>query len=344
MTYNPNPTRTWDRNTPADGDLIQAEIQRVYENSNDLNGREIALRAIQKGLTRGRMEVYNDSPTILRLRRNNVYEVNQNFINLNGELTIDFSSLTNIFRNDGTTPITATSETQNKHLYVLLTEVGNPHAMIIPDSEMSGSSHVYLSNPKLLADFYTGSPVIFDPAKNGYYKSSKRVIGTIRLNASNQIEFFYELGFGHRFMDVQNLPIGGTYTETRWKREHPNCYVPDGSTVSAMSTESPVLHRILGGNVLPDWRNRFPRSVDIAGARNMRDTQEDAFQGHRFARQSDSTPLRTDNFVSGGGSSGVRTDTGTPMIISSDGTNGTPRIANETRSANFAVSMQIVRG
>jgi len=35
MAYNSTPTRTWDRNTPDDGDLIQAEVLRIYANTND---------------------------------------------------------------------------------------------------------------------------------------------------------------------------------------------------------------------------------------------------------------------------------------------------------------------
>ena len=44
MAYNGVPTRTWDRNTPDDGDLIQAEVLRIYANTND---------AILGSLTRG---------------------------------------------------------------------------------------------------------------------------------------------------------------------------------------------------------------------------------------------------------------------------------------------------
>jgi hypothetical protein len=348
MPFNGSQTRTWNQSTPADGNLFEAEFNRVYGNFDDLNTREMALRNIQRGLVQGRMEVQNATPTILRLRRNNVYEVDGNFIKLNGNLTLDFSSLTNIFRSDGTTPITATSETQNKHLYVLITNNGSLHAMVIPDSEMSGSVHTYLANPKLLQDFYSDSPVIFDLTKNGYYKNSKRIIGTIRLNSSNQIEFFYELGFGNRFLDVQNISIGNIFTETRWKREHPSCYVPDGSTVTNMATEAPVLHRILGGNVLPDWRDRFGRNIDLNGARAIRDLQEDAFQGHRMSPLSPQTQFYgaggVDNISTPiGGAYGFGTiyATGGPI---SDGTNGTPRIANETRGKNYARSEQIVRG
>lgn len=345
MAFNGNPTRIWDRLTPADGDLFNSEFLRSYENHNEHYNFAVAQLNIQKGLVIGRLENYNASPTILRIRRNNVYEVSGNILKLNSELTIGFSSLTNIFRVDGTTPITATSETQNKHLYVLLTPDGSLHAMIVPDSEMAGSSHSYLSNPRLLQDFYSASPTVFDPAKNGYYKGTKRIIGTIRLNASNQIEFWYALGHGQRFMDTQDIAIGNKFVETRWKREHPSCYVPDGSTVAAMATEAPVLHRILGSTTLPSWMDRFPRNIDniaVGVGRSIRDIQEDALQGFLMRINN----VTTDAATSGGATGFWRQISGsrdTSSIIT-DGVNGTPRIASETRGKNFAESIQIVRG
>ncbi len=65
MSFNPNPTRIWDRNTPADGDLFQAEFLRIYNNFNNLNSREIDLRAIQKGLALGYLQVTASSPNII---------------------------------------------------------------------------------------------------------------------------------------------------------------------------------------------------------------------------------------------------------------------------------------
>jgi len=129
-------TRVWNQTTPADGDLFEAEFLAAYGNLSNLYNFAVANLSSRKGFIQASLLSINSSPTIIRARRNNVYEVDGNLIRLSGELTLNFSSLTNIFRNDGTTPIAATSETQNKHLYVLMTTTGSLHAMIIPDSEM----------------------------------------------------------------------------------------------------------------------------------------------------------------------------------------------------------------
>jgi hypothetical protein len=300
-----------------------------------------------KGFQMGILQV-GSSNTILRLPRGNIYEVKNKYIQIPSSIDLDFSALVNIFRVDGTTQIAASSEIQNKHMYLLLSDTGVLSAMIIPNADLPGSSHSYAVNPSLCKDFYSGSPTIWNPDENGFYKGNKRIIATLRIGSSNQIEFFYELGFGNRFLDVQNISIGNIFTETRWKREHPSCYVPDGSTVTNMATEAPVLHRILGGNILPDWRDRFGRNIDLNGARAIRDLQEDAFQGHRMSPLSPQTQFYgvggEQNFSSptgGGGPWASMYSTGGPI---SDGTNGTPRIANETRGKNYARSEQIVRG
>ncbi|MCB1176508.1 MAG: hypothetical protein KDK36_02910 [Leptospiraceae bacterium] len=352
MAYNGTKTRTWDQTTPADGDLFEAEFNRAYGNTDDLNTREIQHREFQKGSVKGRMWVDPSSAWLLKAPKNNVYEVDGNLIRLSGALQLDFTALTNIYRNDGTTAIAATSETQNKHLYVLMTTTGSLHAMIVPDSEMEGSSHVYDNNTKLLEDYYNVSPSIWDSSKNGYYKNGKRIIGVLRLDGSNHIEFQYELGHGHRYMDHENISVGSPFEEIRWKREHPGCYIPDGSTITNMATESPYLYRLLGGsNVLPDWRDRFPRQIDIAGGRTIRDTQEDAFQGFNMeiSRLDNSSTHILPATTAGASANGVYTGSSAPeRFIASgyftDGANGTPRVDNETRSKNYSVLKQIVRG
>jgi len=298
------------------------------------------------------ISVYQGSQKVLRLERNSVVKVNNKMIITNSLLTIDFNLTTHIFSSDGTNPIASNAETQNKHLYILLTELGQLQAMIIPDIEMAGSSHSYLSNPKLLTDYYSNTPQIFSIQKNGYYKNNKRIIATIRLNASNEIEFFYSLGNGHRFKDVENIQIGNIFTETRWKREHPACYIPDGSTVTNMSTEAPVLFRILSTNILPDWDDRFGRNIILSSGRNIRDIQEDAFQGHFHSIVHN--PLINHAFGStiwGYGNYGSHYLQGAGNNLNnyvinpySDGLNGTPRTAGETRPKNFALMYQIVRG
>ena len=108
MAYNGTKTRTWDQTTPADGDLFEAEFNRAYGNTDDLNTREIQHREFQKGSVKGRMWVDPSSAWLLKAPKNNVYEVDGNLIRLSGALQLDFTALTNIYRNDGTTAIAAT--------------------------------------------------------------------------------------------------------------------------------------------------------------------------------------------------------------------------------------------
>ncbi|KAB2928982.1 MAG: tail fiber protein [Leptonema illini] len=106
-----------------------------------------------------------------------------------------------------------------------------------------------------------------------------------------------------------------------------------------------------GNNGTPDLRGRFIRglndfgtgasSVDPAGLRALRNVQDDAFQGHWHWRNTSHTEeayLQT----AGGGlsysfgpfSSVGATYTGEPVT---DGTNGNPRTAKETRPVNVGL-------
>lgn len=388
MAYNANQTRTWDRSTPRDGLLFEAEFNRIYGNTaylkeqtdslstnkanstdvstalslklntsdvqdsliSDETAKPLSAKAgkslLMPGFVFGRLNYYNATPTIIRVPKWNLYEVGKKMVRVESELTLDFSTTSNIYKNDGTTPIVGTSETQSKHLYLRLSDTGSLDAMIIPDLDLDLGSHTYLANPKLVKDALSASPAIFDTSKNGYYKNGKRVIATLMLNASNQIQFVYELGFGHRFMDLERYGVSEPFYETRWLREHPGCFVADGSTLTSMSTDYPQLYKYLGTNVLPNWVDRVPRGIAIGGSRAIRDTQEDAFQGHHHQNYAD-YPAATNyssNILStsSGGNPELRDySVRTP---SSDGVNGTPRTASETRMKNFAVVIQLVRG
>lgn len=392
MAYNANQTRTWDRSTPRDGLLFEAEFNRVYGNTaylkeqtdslsaNKANSTDVSTalslklntsdvqdnltsvetakpssaRAVTSllmpGFVLGRLNYYNATPTIIRVPKWNLYEVGKKMVRIESELTLDFSTTSNIYKNDGTTPIVGTSETQSKHLYLRLSDTGSLDAMIIPDLDLDLGSHTYLANPKLVKDALSASPAIFDISKNGYYKNSKRIIATLMLNASNQIEFVYELGFGHRYMDIERYGVSEVYKETRWLREHPNCLVADGSTLTNMSTEYPQLYKYLGTNILPNWIDRVPRGIAIGGSRAIRDTQEDAFQG--FSIEIFDANNSGGVYNAGGGAANQSLTYAyeanlTKLLrgnVISDGTNGTPRTSNETRMKNFAVSIQLVRG
>ena len=164
----------------------------------------------------------------------------------------------------------------------------------------------------------------------------------MRLNSSNQVEFFYELGNGHRFKDTEIYSIGNRYAELRYRREHPSCYIPDGSIVANMNVEAPELHRILGTNLLPDFRDRFERSIDLAGTRELRDLQEDAFleHSHSITGIFDGTGVYQNfsirnNFVSN--------HDGIQRTIEASVATVTGIGSEETRPKNFATLVQIVR-
>jgi hypothetical protein len=119
-----------------------------------------------------------------------------------------------------------------------------------------------------------------------------------------------------------------------------------------MSTEAPVLYRILSTNVLPNWNNRFGRNIITSSGRNIRDLQEDAFQGHWHSivhnplihHTFSNTTWAYGNY----GSSYIQEvgNTFNNFVVGahSDGVNGVPRTADETRPKNFALMYQIVRG
>lgn len=105
----------------------------------------------------------------------------------------------------------------------------------------------------------------------------------------------------------------------------------DGSTIS--DSESPM-----NGQTLPDLNGdeRFLRGSGTSGT-----TQADAFQGHRHTVINNYVPLRSD----GAGGNTHTAGTATAVVNASDfvgdprtdGTNGTPRTASETRPINMSV-------
>ncbi len=100
-----------------------------------------------------------------------------------------------------------------------------------------------------------------------------------------------------------------------------------------------------GTNGTPDLRGRFIRGRDDvgtgaagndpSGSRAVGDVQADAFQGHRHNHQG---PLAYSELESGGGNVARIATTLTTTDPVTDGTNGAPRTANETRPKNVALT------
>jgi hypothetical protein len=87
---------------------------------------------------------------------------------------------------------------------------------------------------------------------------------------------------------------------------------------------------------LPDYRDRYPRGR--SATLNLGDVQDDAFQGFAMGFSHYSAFYRTDPWQN------VLTGSGTDITISnilSDGTNGTPRTADETRPKTLVAAFII---
>ncbi|MCE8002537.1 phage tail protein [Billgrantia ethanolica] len=145
-------------------------------------------------------------------------------------------------------------------------------------------------------------------------------------------------------------------TTVEWRSETlPEGYVEnDGSEISR--TDYRRIFAAFGttygaGNgsttfAMPDDRGEFKRGLDrgrgVDPGRSISAHQMDQFQGHRFGTGSaGSTGSTMVNGLAEAGNenrSVVRvTGSGTALGIQSDGTNGTPRVGNQTRSRNNAV-------
>lgn len=129
-------------------------------------------------------------------------------------------------------------------------------------------------------------------------------------------------------------------TEVQFQAQFGTCWVSMiGQDVSGSDYTS-----ITGNNSLPDVRGRFARTIG-GSAPALGQTQEDAFQGHHHATQvlDGRRLIYADTGLQGGNSGGHQVEFGDTSNLKatspeSDGINGTPRIANETRPQNYGVN------
>ncbi|MBL8020170.1 MAG: phage tail protein [Leptospirales bacterium] len=131
---------------------------------------------------------------------------------------------------------------------------------------------------------------------------------------------------------------------------------PEGAVVAFYLTSCPEGWAPADGtNGTPDLRGHFIRGRDDAGtgpagndpggSRAIGNLQADAFQGHRMFRNT-SNVTEAHVMISGGGSDmqgaagtlNISFSAATTGDPTTDGTNGTPRIANESRPKNVALT------
>lgn len=114
-------------------------------------------------------------------------------------------------------------------------------------------------------------------------------------------------------------------------------YIDAGIDAGTLSTPWARTDDPGGTFTLPDFRNRFAR-VNPSAGRVLGSNQDDAFQGHYHEpwlyTGSGSTQAITFTTASSTIGSSTRLQIRDPI---SDGTNGTPRTATETRPINFTV-------
>ena len=132
-------------------------------------------------------------------------------------------------------------------------------------------------------------------------------------------------------------------SESSFQTLHGDCWVKmTGQNISGsdLATLEPSLA------TLPDASGRFLRNLG-GNSNSLAQTQEDAFQGHKHHAQASGDGLylyiRGSGGVFSGLSGGNHLDRGSEPIGNprTDGVNGTPRTANETRPQNLTVNMFI---
>ncbi|GBF50117.1 hypothetical protein LPTSP4_16410 [Leptospira ryugenii] len=127
---------------------------------------------------------------------------------------------------------------------------------------------------------------------------------------------------------------------------------PEGAVIAFYLNECPEGWAPAdGSNGTPDLRGRFVRGRDNVGtgaagndptgARAIGDVQADAFQGHWHDFFVDSTNLYDLGTSRPGNNDSTVASLGAPQRVRNaitDGTNGTPRTANETRPKNVSLT------
>jgi len=144
------------------------------------------------------------------------------------------------------------------------------------------------------------------------------------------------MAFGNPSTPIGFLPCDGgevsrvTYAEL-FNAIGTNYGIGDGSTTFNLPD--------LEGQFLRGWSS--DASVDPDGPREAGTTQLDAMQGHRHSQGLKESPLSGASASSVAGANANQTDLGTIGDPITDGVNGTPRTASETRPVNTAVRYYI---
>ncbi|WP_426580285.1 hypothetical protein ACO1KB_17005 [Leptospira interrogans serovar Szwajizak] len=280
MAFNNILTRIWDRTTPRDGLLLQAEFQRLLDNDNFL---KLGVDSNSNNITNLANFINSLSIPLGGVIEDNFDQLsNSNFLHVNGQSIsrTTFSALWNLVRRNVTGIVAATDRAS-------CTNHGCIEGQLVKFSFTGGGVSA-------LVNYY-----VRNPTTNDFQISLTPTGSILDLTSSQTGEMItnVEYGFG------------------------------DGSTTYNT----------------PDRRGIFARGAGVHGSRSKAAggnydggavgyAGQDRFQGFVI------------NAIQNGGSAvypGSAVGTGNPLYPASDGTNGTPRIGNETTPAYVAVKYKV---
>lgn len=178
--------------------------------------------------------------------------------------------------------------------------------------------------------------------------SSLAVSDTVETGKISEVIFTSTTTAPKNFIPTNNITIGrtgATYNGTEYLALYQTLWAQAGTTTTATDVYS--ISAAKGASAIADWEANKTIRINFTGnevfirakgsARNLGSYQADAFQGHVHTYTSP-TGTGTGQLLNGNGYPRNSSNTSAPVT---DGTNGDPRTANETRPKNVALNAYI---